>query len=105
MKNGLLDFLKGDFLVRQEAGAAKRWRFLLFVSVLAVVMISSSHSADQKVHLIAQMSEEVQELRSEFVETRSQLQQLKLESKIRQEVLAMGLKPSVNPPKKIRIEK
>ena len=102
MKNGLLDILKGKFLISREAG--KTWRFMLFISVLAVFMISSSHSADQKVHLIAKMNEQVQELRSEFVDTRSRLQQLKLESKIREKVADMGLMPSENPPKKIRVK-
>ncbi|SFU49449.1 hypothetical protein SAMN05216480_10573 [Pustulibacterium marinum] len=102
MKNGLLDILKGKFLISREAG--KTWRFMLFISLLAVVMISSSHSADQKVHLIAKMNEQVQELRSEFVDTRSRLQQLKLESKVGEKVADMGLAPSENPPKKIRVK-
>lgn len=102
MKNGFLDILKGKFLISQ--GAGKTWRFMLFISVLAVIMISSSHSADEKVHLIAKMNDEVQELRSEFVDARSKLQQLKLESKIKEEVSVMGLNPSVNPPKKIKVK-
>ncbi|GLB51160.1 hypothetical protein NBRC110019_01990 [Neptunitalea chrysea] len=103
MKNGLLDILRGSFLVSEEAGAIKRWRFFLFMSLLAIIMISSSHSADQKAHLIAELNEDVQELRSEFVDTRSKLQKLKLESKIKEEVGKMGLRPSKNPPKKIKV--
>ncbi len=102
MKNGLLDVLKGKFLISNEAG--KTWRFMLFVSLLAVLMISSSHCADQKVHQIAQMNEEVQELRSEFVDARSRLQQLKLESKVKEKVKDIGLRPSEDPPKKIRVK-
>lgn len=102
MKNGLLDVLKGKFLISNEAG--KTWRFMLFVSLLAVLMISSSHCADQKVHQIARMNEEVQELRSEFVDARSRLQQLKLESKVKEKVKDIGLRPSEDPPKKIRVK-
>lgn len=103
MKNGLLDILKGKFLTSEQAG--KTWRFMLFISVLAVIMISSSHSADEKVHLIAKMNNGVQELRSEYVETRTKLEQLRLESKVGEEVSAMGLNPSANPPKKILVKK
>ena len=40
----------------------------MFLSVLAVIMIASSHSADKKVYEIASLKEEVKELRSAFVE-------------------------------------
>ena len=103
MKASLIDLLKGKFLISDESG--KNWRFILFLSVLAIGMIASSHSADKKVHEIASLSEKVKELRSEFVDTRSSLQQLKLESKIKQQVEGLGSNPSKNPPKKIKVKK
>ena len=55
VKEGLLDILKGNFLVSDEA--SKNWRFLLFASVLAALMIASSHQADKKVHRIAELTQ------------------------------------------------
>jgi len=102
MKKGLLDILKGKFLVSGDA--PKNWLFLLFASFLAAMMISSSHQADRKVHEIAELNEEVRALRSEFVETRRDLQQLKLESSLKNTIAVKGLKPSINPPQKIIVK-
>ncbi|NJB36084.1 MULTISPECIES: FtsL-like putative cell division protein [Flavobacteriaceae] len=102
MKKGLLDILKGKFLVSGDA--PKNWLFLLFASLLAAIMISSSHQADKKVHKISVLNEEVRSLRSEFVGNRRMLQELKLESFLREEVADRGLKPSLNPPKKIVVK-
>lgn len=103
MKNGLLNILKGKFLVSDDA--PKHWLFILFVSFLATVMIGSSHSADKKVHQIAALNEEVKELRSEFVDVRSDVQKLKLESTIMDIVAEKGLfPPVVPPPKQIKVK-
>lgn len=102
MKKGILDLLKGEFLV--SGGAPKNWRFIIFISFLATVMIASSHSADSKVHKIAALGEQVKELRSEFVDVRSDMQELKLESTILRTVESKGLFPSENPPQKIKVK-
>lgn len=67
-------------------------------------MISSSHSADKKVHKIAALNESVKELKNEFVDARSDLQKLKLESTITSTVQEKGLYPSETPPKKIKVK-
>ncbi len=102
MRNGFLDILKGKFLVSGDA--PKNWLFIIFISFLATVMIASSHSADRKVHAIAALNEEVKELRSEFVDMRSDLQRLKLESKITEVLEQEDLYPSEIPPKKIKVK-
>ncbi|MEO1013362.1 MAG: FtsL-like putative cell division protein [Bacteroidota bacterium] len=101
MKKGVLDILKGKFLVSDDA--PKNWLFIIFTSFLATVMIGSSHSADKKVHEITALSEKVKELRSEFVDMRSHVQRLKLESTITHIVEEKGLYPSENPPQKIKV--
>ena len=102
MKNGVLDILKGKFLVSGDA--PKNWLFIIFISFLATIMIGSSHSADKKVHKIAALNEEVQELRSQFVDIHKRLQELKLESTISETVAKKELYPSEVPPKKIRVK-
>ncbi|MEM8999727.1 MAG: FtsL-like putative cell division protein [Bacteroidota bacterium] len=102
MKKGLLNILKGKFLVSGDA--PKNWMFLLFASFLAALMISSSHRADKKVHDIAALNEEVRMLRSEFLDVRKSVQQLKLESSLKETVAVVGLRPSVDPPKKIKVK-
>lgn len=102
MKKGVLDILKGKFLVSGDA--PKNWLFLLFASFLAALMISSSHRADKKVTEISALTEEVRSLRSEFVAKRQELQQIRLESTLRMEVVENGLLPSAMPPQKIIVK-
>ncbi|MCB4808077.1 S-adenosyl-methyltransferase [Tamlana sp. 62-3] len=102
MKKSIYNILKGTFLVSDDA--FKNWRFILFVSFLAIVMIASSHSADKKVYEIAKMKEQVKELRSEFVDGRSRLMKIKMESSVVEIMNKKGLEVSVIPPKKIKVK-
>ena len=101
MKKNFYNLMKGRFLVSDDA--FKNWRFIIFLSALALIMIASSHSADKKVHRIAQLNNEVKELKSEYVDIRMRLMQTKMESKIISAMAKRGLKPSVTPPHKIKI--
>jgi len=47
MKKNIYDILKGKFLISDDS--FKNWRVIIFISVLAIIMIASSHSADKKV--------------------------------------------------------
>lgn len=102
MGKGLYSILKGTFLVSDDA--FKNWRLIIFVSILAIVMIASSHSADKKVHEIAKLNNEVKELRSAFMDGRKYLMGLKMESSVINKMAGKGLMPSVIPPKKIIVK-
>ena len=101
MKQSFYNIIKGKFLVNDDA--LKNWRFIIFLSVLALIMIGSSHTADKKVHRIAELSNEVKELKSEYLDIRKKLMQSKMESKITAAMAQRGLMPSETPPQKIRI--
>lgn len=102
MKKGIYNILRGTFLVSDDS--FKNWRFIIFLSVLALIMIASSHSADKKVYEIARLKEEVKELRSAFLDGRSRLMKLKMESNIIQKMKEKGLSPSEIPPKRILVK-
>ncbi len=101
MKNDVYSILRGKFLVSDDS--FKNWRLIICISGLAIVMIASSHSADKKVYEIARLTNEVKELRSAFVDGRSKLMQLKMESTIIHKVKKKGIYISEIPPKKIRV--
>jgi ribosomal protein L29 len=101
MKRNFYNLVKGKFLISDDS--LKNWRFIIFLSGLALIMIASSHNADKKVHRIAQLSNEVKELKSEYVDVRMQLMQAKLESRIISAMARRGLAPSETPPQKIII--
>ena len=102
MKKAILDILKAKFLISGDA--TKNWSFIIFISILAAIMIASSHSADSKVLKIAALNEYVKELHSEFTDIQTYMQRLKLESSIIKKVEKSGLFPSEVPPKKIIVK-
>jgi hypothetical protein len=101
VKKSIQSILKGTFLVSDDS--FKNWRFIIFLSALAIIMIASSHSADRKVHEIAKLNEEVKELRSALIDGRKKLMHLKMESTIRLKLKESGILPSDVPPKKIKV--
>jgi len=101
LKESFYNIVKGKFLVSDEA--LKNWRFIIFLSLLALIMIASSHNADKKVHEISGLNAQVKELKSEYVDVRMQLMQTRMESKIIAAMEDQGLQPSTTPPKRIRI--
>ncbi|WP_159022590.1 FtsL-like putative cell division protein [Formosa sp. L2A11] len=101
MKKSTYSILKGTFLVSD--GSFKNWQLIVFVMVLAFFMIASSHRADRKVHEIAKLGDDVKELRSAFIDGRSRLMRIKMESSIVDKMSKKGLVPSEIPPRKIKV--
>ncbi len=102
MSKGVVDIVKGKFLIQD--GAFKNWSFILFCAVLALVMIASSHSADRKVYQIAELKTEMKALRSEFVDTKKDVMQLKMESNVTKIMTKRGIKLSEEPPYEITVK-
>ncbi len=103
MKENFYNIVKGRFLVSDDT--FKNWRFVVFLSILALIMIGSSHTSDKKVHRIARLSNEAKELKSEYLDVRKQLTQAKMESKLTAVMSKTGLQTSTIPPQKIIITK
>lgn len=101
VKQTLYNILKGKFLVDEDA--KKNWGFILFLTLLALLMITSSHQIDKKVQRISELNKEGRQLRAEFVSTRSELMKLKMESSISRRLAENGLYVSQTPPRKIRV--
>ena len=95
----LLSLLRMEFLVNDDA--FKNWRVILFLSLLSLIMIASGHAADRKIFQIAQLNDDLKMLKSEFVEQRTALMNLKMETKIMKELRPLGIGPAKTPPIKI----
>ncbi len=102
MRKGIYDILRGAFLTSDRS--ADSWRFIGYCTLLAIIMIASSHKADQKVFEIADLKEEVREAKSRFVETRKRLMQVKMETRIINKMKDKGLQVSPDAPTKIIVE-
>ena len=98
----LLSFLNIEFLTKDDA--LKNWRMILFLSLLALIIISSGHLADKKIFEIAQLNNELKEMKSEFVEKRAYLMELKMESRVTESLREIGIKPAKTPPVKLKVE-
>ena len=103
MKNGVYSLLKARFLINDDA--LKNWRFIVFLILLAIIMIANTQRFEQKVFEITALSNQVKELRSEFIDRRSELMKLKLESTISDKMLQRQIYPSTVPPVKIKVVK
>ena len=80
VKQNIYNVLKGRFLVSEDA--FKNWRIIIYVVILLLFMISRSHSTDKKVLKIAQLNSEIRELKAEFIDTRTKVMRLELESAV-----------------------
>ncbi len=103
MKNGVYSLLKAKFLVNDDA--VKNWRFIVFGIALAIIMIANTQRFEQKVFEEVALSNQVKELRSEFVDRRSELQKIRLESNVTSEMLKKDIHASEVPPVKIKVVK
>ncbi len=103
MKAGVYNILKARFLINEDAN--RNWRFIVFIILLAIIMIANTNRYEQKIFKIKALEEEVKELRSEFVDRRSELMELKLESTIEKKMAEKEIFPSSVPPVKIKVLK
>ena len=97
-----LSFVNIDFLAGKDS--LKNWRMLLFISVLLMLTIYSSHSVDQKTFLITKLNKEVNTLNSISVSSKVDLMSIKMESKVISRLKVNGLMTSKYPPIKLIIK-
>ena len=103
MKGGIYNILKARFLINEDAN--RNWNFIVFIILLAIVMIGNTNGYEQKIFKITDLTNQVKELRSEFVDRRSELMDLKLESTIEKKMVQRNVFPSTVPPIKIKVNK
>jgi hypothetical protein len=102
MKNGVYSLLKARFLLNEDA--VKNWRFIVFVIFLGILMIANTQRFEQKVFKIVELTNKSKELRSEFVDKRSELMKLKMESTVAEKMVEKNIFPSTVPPVKIKVK-
>jgi hypothetical protein len=103
MREGVYAILKAKFLVSQDS--TKNWGVILLLVFLSLIMIANIHFFESKLTKIVKLQAEIKELRSEFVDVRSRLMQLKMESNVSKKMEAIEIYPSDVPPVKIKVLK
>jgi hypothetical protein len=96
------EIIDGTILVRENV--RKQLPFLLFLTFLGIIYIGNRFHAERMVRKIEQLKVEVNNLRSEQITTTSELMNISRPSEVAAlvEEKGLGLKESLEPPKKLK---
>jgi len=99
------DLLDGSLIANDFI--AKQLPYIVFLVALAFTYIANRYHAEKVVRASIELSKEINELRAEAITTSSELMFISKQSEVAKlvEDRGLGLKESVEPPKKIVIEK
>ncbi len=98
---GLGSIISGNFLSKEDT--LKHLPFIIFLSVLALIYISNNYYAMNKIRQLNKVSNELKELRSEYITSTSELMFISKQSEVAKAADSLGLKESIEPPKKITV--
>jgi hypothetical protein len=101
VKGKISAFITGKILIQNDV--LKNAPFFIFLFAIALIYIGNGYYAEDTVRRAQSLENELKELRSEYIYTKSELMFSSKQSEVAQVVAAIGLKESVVPPKKIVI--
>ena len=99
-KNWLYESLDLSRLVHHKT-VIQNLPFIFFIATVGICYIANSHYAEKNVREIDQIEKQLNELRWEYMTTKSQLEYLSKQSEVATMVEPTGLKELREPPKKI----
>ncbi len=99
----LSDIVTGNIFTRESV--IKTVPYFLFLSFLAIVYISNGYYAEDTVRALNNVNNELKELSSEYISTKSELMFRSKQSEVARALEPYGIKESVTPPKKIIVSK
>jgi len=102
LAKGLSKVFGGSFLSNDKA--VDMIPFILFLGVIAIFYIANGYYADDKIREVNRTSNEIKELRSEYISSKSDLMFISKQSEIAKRVETLGLKEPVVAPMKIEID-
>lgn len=102
LAKGLSKVFGGSFLSNDKA--VEMIPFILFLSVIAIFYIANGYYADGKIREVNKSSNEIKELRTEYISSKSDLMFVSKQSEIAKRVEKLGLKEPVVAPLKIEID-
>ncbi|HET6245579.1 MAG: hypothetical protein H0V01_03340 [Bacteroidetes bacterium] len=103
ISRSLLDVVNGNFLTSESVVGLLP--FILFLTMVALIYIGNGYFAENKVRAINNMTNELKELRSEYITTKSELMFRSKQSEVANSLEKYGIRESIVPPKKIVVAK
>lgn len=102
LAKGLSSVFSGTFLSNEKT--LKHLPFILFLALIAIFYIANGYYADDKVREVNKISNQLKELRSEYISTKSELMFASKQSEVAKSVESLGLLEPVVPPIKIVVD-
>ena len=99
----IISIIKGRFLDREDM--LNHLPFILFIAFLIILYIANSHYAEKMIREKENLSNELKELHSEYITTKSELMYRSKQSEIAKTASLLGLREATDPPKKISDDK
>ena len=102
LAKGLSKVFGGSFL--SDERAIQHVPFILFLALIAILYIANGYYADDKIREVNRVSNEIKELRTEYISSKSDLMFVSKQSQIAAAVDTLGLKEPVVAPLKIEMD-
>lgn len=98
---GISTVVTGNFLTREEMIA--QLPFVLFLMVIALLYIGNTYYAEKTIREINTVTNQIKELRSEYITSKSDLMFISKQSEVAKAGEAIGMKESLVPPVKLQL--
>lgn len=102
LAKGLSKIFGGGFL--SDERTIQHVPFILFLAFIAILYIANGYYADDKIREVNRVSNEIKELRTEYISSKSDLMFVSKQSQIAAAVDTLGLKEPVVAPMKIEMD-
>ncbi|MES2680684.1 MAG: FtsL-like putative cell division protein [Bacteroidota bacterium] len=102
LAKGLSSVFSGTFLTNEKN--LKHLPFILYLGLMAILYIANGYYADDKIREENKTTNQLKELRSEYISVKSDLMFASKQSEVAKSAEALGLKEPVVPPVKIEVD-
>jgi len=102
LAKGLSKIFGGAFL--SDDRAVQHMPFVMFLGLLAILYIANGYYADDKIREVNKVTNQIKELRTEFISSKSDLMFVSKQSEVAKAIEPLGLKEPVVAPMKIETD-
>lgn len=101
-KKRVMSILGGKFLIREDF--SKQFPFLLYVTLLLMVIITNTFIAENRTRKLAETSKQLNDLQVEYVQLKSDILEASKQSVLVKKLQGTGIKEATTPLRRIEIE-
>ena len=98
----LMTVFGGTYLVNR--GFAKQFPFMVYVTILLMILITNTYVAEEKSREITQTTKKLNDLQVEYVQLKSAIMESSKQSVLARKLKGTGIKETIEPLKRINIE-